>query len=70
MAREEAPIHAKLAAHRENPSVEKLTAIVDEHHQQHPPAFVWADDLLAVLNSMKTEIDTLTTRLDELEGRV
>jgi hypothetical protein len=69
MAQSEAPIHAKLQVHREEPSIDKLAAIVNEHHQDFPPAFVWAPDLIFVLQKMQGEIDDLKAQLKEASKR-
>jgi hypothetical protein len=61
---QEAPIHAKLRAHSDEPTVEGLRALLDEHHSEFPPSPVWAPNLLLVLEHMQSEIDELRGRLE------
>jgi hypothetical protein len=61
---QEAPIHKKLRAHREKPTLEGLRALLEDHHSKFPPAFVWAPNLLLVLEEMQNEINELREALE------
>ena len=59
---EVAPIHAKLEQHSGDPTVEGLAQIVNEHHEEFPPAFAWAPNLIAVLEELEARISALEER--------